>query len=325
MGYKRKPKINYTRLAIMILGIVALIAVVVVVIIGAKDLALKLIGGGDNTSEVSGNKVEEFKYTDIEEGQIISPYGAIYDVENARMVAGRRTDAKIYPASMTKLMTLLIAVDTIDTLDRQFIISQDIVDYATAGNFVTAGFKVGETVTARDMLYGLILQSGADCAEGIARMVAGSQASFARLMNAKAQEIGLTNTNFTNALGAHDANHYTTVEDMVKLFDYVMQNEVCKEVLSSRIYTTTATWAHSTGIAMDNHAFTNLEKDSADVEGKDSVTITAVKAGFTDQAGRCLMSYANKGDRHYIVVTAMAGSNKDAVIDAYKLFSTFAK
>lgn len=325
MAYKRRPKINYTRLAIMILGIVAVIAVIAVVIIGAKDLALKFLGGDEKVTDANGNNIEEFKYTDIEDGQIISPYGALYDIENARMVAGRRTDAKIYPASMTKLMTLLVAVETIDNLDRQFIISQDIINYTTAGNFVTAGYVVGETVTAKDMLYGLILQSGADCAEGIARMVAGSQAAFARLMNEKAEEIGLANTNFTNALGAHDNNHYTTIEDMVKLFEYVMENEVCKEILSTKAYTSSATWAHSSGITMDNHAFTNLEKDSVDIEDKDKVTITAVKAGFTDQAGRCLMTYATKGNKHFIAVTAMAGSNKDAVSDAYKLFNEFAK
>ena len=323
MSYRRKPQINYTRLALLILGLVAAVAVVVCVIIGAKNLAQNLLG--EDVKEAGGTPVEEFKCIEIEDGQIISPYGAVYDVENSRMTAIRRIDAKIYPASMTKLMTLVVAVEQLDSLDRQFIISQDIADYAQAGNFVTAGYVVGETVTARDLLHGLILQSCAECAEGIARMISGSQSAFAVLMNNKAQEIGLTNTNFTNALGAHDSEHYTTVEDMIKLFDYVMKNETCVKILSAKEYTSTATWAHSYGVVMDNHAFTNLEKDSADVAGKENVNIIAVKAGFTDQAGRCLMTYAQKGDRHFITVTAMAGSNKDAVADAYKLLNDFAK
>lgn len=323
MSYTRKPQVNYARLAMLILGLVAAIAVVVCVIIGAKNLAQSLFG--DETEKVNGSKVEEFKYTDIEDGQIISPYGAVYDVENARMVAGRRTDAKIYPASMTKIMTLLLAVENIDNLDRQFIISQDIINYANAGNFVTAGYVVGETVTAKDLMYGLILQSGADCADGIARMVAGSQAAFAKLMNEKAKEIGLENTHFTNALGAHDSGHYTTVEDMVKLMEYVMKNEQCAEILSAKSYISSGTWAHPSGITMDNHAFTALESESVNIENKENVNILAAKAGFTDQAGRCYVTYAEKYGRHFITVTAMAGNPGDAVTDTYKLLIDFAK
>ncbi|MGN0481525.1 MAG: hypothetical protein ACI4EV_08135, partial [Lachnospiraceae bacterium] len=153
MSYRRKPQINYTRLALLILGLVAAVAVIVCVIIGAKNLAQNLLG--EDVKEAGGEPVEEFKCVEIEDGQIISPYGAVYDVENSRMTAIRRIDAKIYPASMTKLMTLVVAVEQLDSLDRQFIISQDIADYAQAGNFVTAGYVVGETVTARDLLYGL--------------------------------------------------------------------------------------------------------------------------------------------------------------------------
>ncbi len=326
---RKKSKINFGRLAVFIVGVVVLCAGAVGVVIGAQKLVHNIFAK-DEAKEVSGDKgqkgdgIKEFQYADIEEGAIKSPYGAVYDVENQRLTAGRRTDVKIYPASMTKVMTLVVAVEHLESLEQQFTISDDIIAYAKNGNFVTAGFLSGETVTAEDLLYGLILQSGADCAEGIARMVSGSQSAFARLMNEKAAQMGLTGTHFTNALGAHDDEHYTTVEDMVRLFDYAMKNETCARILSCMSYTTAPTWAHTDGLSMDNHAFTNLTSDTSDMADKGGITITAVKAGFTDEAGRCLITYAAKNDRHFITVTAMAASSKDASEDAYTLLKNYA-
>lgn len=323
--YRKKSKINYGRLAVFILCA----AVICFGVIGAGYGAVVLVRGMFDTKTVSGeaasseNDTVKKEYVELGDDVINSPYGVVYDVENTEFTAGRGRDVKIYPASMTKVMTLVVAVERLESMDKKFTISEDIIAFADDGNYVTAGFLAGETVTADDLLHGLIMQSGADCAQGIVRMVSGGNDPFAKLMNDKAAELGLKNTHFVNALGAHDEQQYSTVEDMTVLFDYAMKNETCAKILSCTDYTSTATWAHPEGLVMDNHAFTNFMSDTADIKDMADISITAVKAGFTDEAGRCLITYGEKNGRHFITVTAKASTSREAAVDACTLLKKY--
>ena len=142
---------------------------------------------------------------------------ALLDVENNCIIAGKNKDARIYPASMTKVMTLIVAVEHLQDLSQTFTMTADIVDPLFREGASRAGFEAGDTVNMEDMLYGLILPSGADAAVGLAIMTAGSEDNFAVLMNEKCEELGLQNTHFMNASGLHNENQYTTPVEMAMI------------------------------------------------------------------------------------------------------------
>lgn len=143
-------------------------------------------------------------YKEIDSPNVLSPYVALIDLNNNSVIAGKSYDARIFPASMTKVMTLIIAVENIENLDDTFSMTAEIIDPLVRESASRAGFEPGEIVTAKDMLYGLILPSGADASVGLATMVSGSEQNFVNLMNEKCAEIGLKNTHFTNTSGLYN-------------------------------------------------------------------------------------------------------------------------
>ena len=143
--------------------------------------------------------------------QIASPYAALLDVNNHKIIAGKLADSKIYPASMTKVMTLIVVSENIDKMPQTYTFGFEMLNRLYVEEASVAGFLEGETVDVEDLMYGLVLPSGADAAEALAIMVAGSNEEFAKLMNEKCQELGLKYTHFTNPTGYNsirDGNDY---------------------------------------------------------------------------------------------------------------------
>lgn len=246
-----------------------------------------------------------------------SQYAILYDMTGKKIIGGNGYYEKIYPASMTKIMTLIVAVERITDLSTTYALTQAQIDVLYKREASRAGFERGKPVSAKDCLYGLILPSGADAAVALACMAAGSEDGFAVLMNLKCQELGLKNTHFTNASGLHDENQYTTLYDMCKIMEYAMSQPLCAQVLSTQKYTTSATTkASPNGIALTNMALTKLKNKP--VQG---VTILAAKTGFTNAAKYCMASCAKINERQYIAVTARANSSDEYVKDAYKLYT----
>lgn len=259
-------------------------------------------------------------YIEITDTEVRTPYIALLAVENNQIIAGRSYEEQIYPASMTKVMTLIVAVENIEDMNDTFVLTDDILYPLYLSNASVAGFLTGEEVSARDLLYGLILPSGADAAEALAQMTAGSEAAFVELMNVKCRELGLQNTHFCNVTGLHNDNHYTTPAEMAMIMNYAMKNPVCASVLSEFQYTTAVTPQHPEGILLTSTMFSRMYGDEAE-----GAVITAGKTGFTDQAGNCLVSYAAREDRHYIAVTAGAGSKWHPIFDDFKLYESYAR
>src|SRR5699024_6501471 len=127
------------------------------------------------------------------------------------------SDEKIYPASLTKIMTAIVAIENLPDLDEQIYLSEDMFEKLYSENASMAGFLPNEKVAAIDLIYGALLPSGAESCIGLADAIAGSEKSFVKLMNEKAEELGMNDTHFTNSTGLHDRNHYTTVNDIAKL------------------------------------------------------------------------------------------------------------
>lgn len=147
-----------------------------------------------------------------------SRHAILLDAQSGRVLAQKRADERTAPASLTKMMTVLLAIETEPDLDKQVTLPEDIFPALQTEKASMAGFVPDETVTVRDLLYGAMLPSGAECCEALAQLVSGSEENFAALMNQKAAELGMKNTHFTNATGLTDTEHYSSAADMAKLF-----------------------------------------------------------------------------------------------------------
>lgn len=259
-------------------------------------------------------------YTELTSAELLSPYIAVIDVTNNKLVAGRNAETRIYPASMTKVMTLIVAVENVKSMDDKFTMTSEIIDPLYRDSASRAGFEPGEEVTARDLMYGLILPSGADGAVGLAQMIAGSEDAFVELMNKKCEELGLKNTHFTNTFGLHNENHYTTPVEMAMILEYAMNNETCAKILSTYQYTTEITEKHPEGILLTSTMFSRMYGN--EVPG---VEIKAGKTGYTQEAKHCLVSYAESDGNKYIVVTAGAEGKWNVIYDDFKLYGDFCK
>ena len=156
-----------------------------------------------------------------------SVYAVLIDLDTHEVLAEKAAETVIYPASMTKILTVLVAAEAIDEadLDDTFTITREITDYCYVNGCSVVGLMVDETVTVRELFYGTILPSGADAAVGLATYVAGSQEAFVAMMNQKLEELGLSDTaHFTNCVGLFDEAHACTVTDMAAILEAAIEN-----------------------------------------------------------------------------------------------------
>lgn len=233
-------------------------------------------------------------------GDAVSENLIFIDVENRRILAQKDAKMRISPASMTKILTVLVAAEHITDADDSFEITIDITDYSFSHGCSNVGFAVGERVTVKDLFYGTVLPSGADAAVGLAKYVAGSQEEFVKLMNEKLDELGLSETShFTNCVGVYDENHYSTVYDMAVIMKAAYDNPFCREILSRHMYTTSPTPEHPDGIPLSNLFLRRIE--DRDTHG----VVLCAKTGYVDQSGNCAASLSIGNDgKLYICVSA---------------------
>ena len=252
---------------------------------------------------------------------IISSYGIVVDINNNRILASREGKTMMYPASMTKIMTVLVAAENIaeDSMEDTFTITPEINYYAGSHGASRVGFNDNETVTVKDLFYGTILPSGADAAVGLATYVAGSHEAFVDMMNKKLETLGLSDSaHFTNCVGLFDNDHYCTVYDMAMILRAAIANPLCREVLSTRIYTTTPTEQHPNGIEISNWFLRRAEDKPI------GATITCAKTGYVKQSGNCAASYASDGNGNdLIVVTGNSAGSWRCIYDHINLYRKY--
>ena len=249
-----------------------------------------------------------------------SEHGVLIDVESNSIIAERDCNAKIYPASLTKIMTVLVAAENINDMNSTFTMTHEILEPLINQDATRAGFEEGEQVKLIDMMYGAILPSGADATIGLADAISGTEANFVVLMNKKAQEMGLKNTHFVNSSGLYDENHYSTAVDMAVILEYAMKNELCRKILSTYQYTTAATAQHPQGILLESTMFSRMYG----TEVKD-VTILGGKMGYTVEAGNCLASFATKNGKEYIAVTTNGAGKYKPIFDSFAIYENYLK
>lgn len=254
---------------------------------------------------------------------ISSRNGVVIDVENERIIAQKGGKKQIYPASMTKIMTVLVAAEHVseEQLKDKVKITLDITDYCYSNGCSAVGFSKNENVTVEDLFYGTILPSGADAGLALATYVAGSHEEFVKLMNEKAEELGIGDTtHFTNCVGIYNDKHYSTTYDMAKILKAASENELCKKVLNARTYTTTKTKKHKKGILISNWFLRRIE--DKDTHGD----VLYAKTGFVNQSGNCAASMsADKNSKEYICVTAGAAGSWACIYDHVALYAKYLK
>ncbi len=261
-------------------------------------------------------------FSGAENDYVASPNAILIDADTNEVVAERDGTARIYPASMTKVMTILVAAEHLsseDALSDTVTISQEVCDesYVTGSSYV--GFAVGDSVRVEDLFYGAILPSGADAAIALADYIAGSEEAFAELMNEKAQELGIGEaTHFTNCVGTYAADHYTTARDMAVIMKAAAENDFCRQVLSTHTYTIPGTQGTPAGFDLSNWFLRKIE--DKDTNG----TVLCGKTGYVQEAGNCAVSFLEGDDgKHYICVTARAWDGWRCIYDQVALYARY--
>lgn len=298
-------------------------------------------GMGGEAGQESGTKVSEGetsqgdglrkdgegKYTASKTSQtrqvgdeILSEYAIFIDRDSQEVLAEKGGFTVINPASMTKILTVLVAAEHIkeEDLDDTIIMTPEITDYGYIHKCSAAGFVKGEEVSVRDLFYGTILPSGADAAVGLAVYVAGDQDSFVELMNEKLKELGLSDTaHFTNCVGVYDEDHYCSAYDMAMILEAALDNELCREILSTRIHTIPEKEEHPDGLEMSNWFLRRIE--DKEYGGK----VLGGKTGYVEQSGSCAASFGENAGNNYICVTVKAGSPFQCVNDHALLYNEY--
>ena len=266
------------------------------------------------------SKTAETKW--ISNPEVISEYGIIINLNTGAIIGEKNSDTIIYPASMTKVLTILVAAEhlkSLDSLNDMVSISQETTDFTYKNECSAVGFSVGETVPVKDLFFGTILPSGADAALTLAEYIAGDQDSFVAMMNAKVEELGRSSTaHFTNPIGLFDEENHCTVTDMAMILKAAEENDICRDVLKARRSTTSPTAEHPEGIEISNWFLRRIE--DKDTHGE----VMGAKTGFVVQSGNCGASYLESGDgTPYICVTGKAHSAWRCIYDHVAIYDDF--
>ncbi len=259
---------------------------------------------------------DQTKQLDLE---LYSESAILIDVATNTVIAEKNADSRIYPASMTKVMTALVASENIENWDDTFTMRQSIIDPYFIEGASMAGFVANEEVSMQDLLFGAVAPSGAEATFALAEVVAGSEEAYAELMNEKAAELGLTDSHFMNTSGLHNAEHYTTVRDMAAILLAAIDDPHCREALSIIEYRSQPTQQHPDGFVMVNKF--NSRIHDRDLGGG---AVLGSKTGYTADAMNCCASFGYLPDgRLVICVTAHAWTGDFCIEDHIALYSKY--
>lgn len=282
-------------------------AIVILIILNLNCLiSINIVMADEEDNEqINENEIQQSiieSAAKASEDPIINAKSAIiYDRETKQIIWGKNEYQKRPMASTTKIMTAIIVLEN-KKLDEEVIISKK------AANTEGSRLKINtsDKMTIRDLLYGLMLRSGNDCAVALAEYVSGSVEEFAKLMNDKAKELELNNTNFVTPHGLDNENHYTTAYELAKLTDYALNNKKFSEIVNTK----------NIIIMVNNNArnIYNTNELLGYMQG-----VNGVKTGFTGNAGRCLVTSCKRDNNEIITVVLGCDTKKQRTSDSSKL------
>lgn len=216
----------------------------------------------------------------------------LINTETGATLYSKNTKAVMAPASTTKIMTAILAIEKGDLEAKVKVSSRAASMPATRMNL-----RAGEVQSLHDLLYGLMLSSGNDAATAIAEFIAGSETRFAQMMTAKARQLGMAKTSFKNASGLPAANHYTTAQDLAILACYALKNPVFKEIVQTKIATVPSSRSNVIR-SLTNHNKLLWQYPYT----------TGIKTGYTRRAGRCLVASATQSETTLVAVVLKSGN-----------------
>ena len=236
----------------------------------------------------------------------------LYNLDNNVMLYEQNSNDKVQVASLTKIMTAYVLIENIKDFKKEVTITPEV--FVGLNGYVQAGLKIGDKVTYEDLLYGIMLPSGADCVNAAIINSGFTKEQFIKKMNDKSNELGLKNTKFDNAIGMDSNNNYSTASDLATLLMKALKNETFKKIYTTKKYT------------MKNGL--KLRSTLLSYGGTlNTENIIGAKSGFTDGAGVCLSSISKYNDTNYllIVLGASSISKANAIKDTVDIYSYYDK
>ena len=282
--------------------------------------------------------------------EILSEYAILVDCESGEIIASKNADVRFSPASMTKVMTLIVACENLsaEDLGRRVVYTQEIADYVRSGDYAGTSTSlpvesggitcIGDEYVLEDLLYGIGVASAADCTYMIAKEIAGSEEAFVALMNQKAAQMGLKDTNFDNAVGFDSENNYTTAGEMAMIMSYAMQSAKIKNYLAVRSddyviksYYWMDGMEDDYPVTLKNSLNSRLEKYPA--FKLSTSRLLATKTGYTTESFMVLTAESNTSKKQYVLVVGEQDSGdikltqkfKNTMIDIEKILNTYIK
>ena len=258
--------------------------------------------------------------------EIYSRAAIVINYTTGNVVCKKNESAELFPASLTKMMTVLVAMENISDLSVNITVDGKHFGQLSEAGASVAGLVAGEKVTAMDLCYATILPSGADAALTLAEYVSGSEEDFVVLMNKKAKELGMADTHFCNVSGLHNDEHYSTAYDLALMMQYAMKNDNFYKVITSEEYTIPPDSAAPNGLYVYSTVFDKANKMT--INKLNTAKLLGGKSGYTPEAGLCLATVCKTQDYEYITVTLCADGTlytpQYAMIDTYTLINNYA-
>jgi len=229
----------------------------------------------------------------------------LFDLKEEKVLYADRIHDRLYPASTTKLMTAYLALKY-GNPDDVVTVGENATSFAPDEQ--VCGLQTGDRLTLGDLLAGLLLYSGNDCATAIAEHISGSVEKFAELMNQEAWNLGAVNSHFVNPHGLHSEDHYTTAYDLYLIFNACAKDERFIDLISQKEYTVHITGADNT-VRTDVWAATNYYS-SGEAPMPEGVTVLGGKTGTTNEAGNCVILYEEDAENNPYISVIMGAGDK---------------
>ena len=234
----------------------------------------------------------------------------IFDITEEKVLYADNVYERLYPASVTKILTALVVLEQCENLSETVTISYNAANITESGA-KKCGFKEGDQITLRDLLYAFLIFSGNDAGIALAEYVAGSESAFADLMNQKAKDLGALHSHFVNSHGLHSEEHYTTPYDMYLIFQECLKNETFVDIISKT--RCVATYKTALG-ETKQRVFENTNRYLLGTEkAPHGVTVIGGKTGTTLKAGACLVLYSKDEKEHEYISVIFKAETSDAL------------
>ena len=243
---------------------------------------------------------------------IKSNNAVLYNLNDNKIIYEKNKDEKVSIASLTKLMTALVAIENIDNLNEYVSFVKSDYDELAKQDASSSSLKKNRKYTYEDLLYGLILESGADCANALARLTAGNENNFVKKMNQKAKDLGMENSSFSNPIGLDNKNNYSTVQDVAILLKEDLNNPILNSIL------TTFSYKLTDGTVINHTIYEYMKSYKIKIPG-----IKGGKTGYELKSGYALASIASQNGTTLMLITSKADNKPEHIIDAESIYKYY--